>query len=1147
MKPLGDLCRRVLFCLCLLAGIIAVGAQDPGTDDESITPSSPSQTSIDNEQTATIPTTTSVSLEEVAASASVTLSGSRAPTTPAAPSSATGSSTTFFNTTIPEDQLPLEPVITPGWAVAGTILLGAGLAHALVGTRAASLHSFFSTAFLAGLGTTVLILYLMIPPVSNAVQGGYVAAAVCTGAVFGGLAVVFRDLAECLGCLLGGFCISMWLLTLGPGGLIPSISGKIVFIVIFTLAGSALYFSRWTRTYGLIACISFSGSTATVIGIDCFSRSGLREFWAYIWALNDKLFPPGAVTYPLTRGIRVELAITIILSIFGIVSQLKLWRLVRNRRNNGKEEPAETERDLREEEEDVGRQMEETISRERREWERVYGDGTANALAGSTDSGVGGMEGEKELQDSGRTLVSSTARPGSPAESPPNTVVPPPPSIERPGVQTIIAKDVGDGRVTVRVAEDDMPEGATLEAVEKRNGNCENVAASTERHSFQDTAGLPAVYPPFTIPVAKSDVDRSSAATFADEGDGFSIAAVAEEGYDGYAGHAQAKGFRTENLAETQSVISGSPKRSLSKHSATRHGGNNDEVGKRSEALARGSRGDIDSILANMDDTSSDGEVASIQERKSLKAEGSSEETVIPERARIASLRDELNEVIEDGSASPERTVTASPEPGASHRAITPGSPSSNAKHATGIENTAGDGEEKVSGSEQEQSSKAEDTGYTPVKTPESTASRPSVIASLTKGNLPPAFSHVALAYRTNEWAKHLSVAETPEPDALQLHEYAELASDAQEQPAPLDIIELQQTVENATPPPAVPRASSVLSNHATERRNSRISQSNSPEMGQSENQGTPHRLTSATLNRQSTLLAEAIAEEDEDALSHTAVMTPPTEAAWMAQSISTPSQINQRAPTSTPIPNTPAMSTPSYTRPQTLIGLREVLLRNRASATSARPEGNGSHIASEVTAGPTPVARPPSGVGDTRHHTALRLPHTATATYSSGELNLDDLPLSQRRVIIRQSGSLQNPIVVPTPTAEAASFDSHQPQRASQTNNATSEAIRQAKLANFRNSVAAELLASGATGVATVRRLGSGRGSPSVAAGDLQRNMELQRNILLTQKEAEGQRREQERLARERIDREFDDRMRRDGGALMEAHREAMRRLQRG
>ncbi|GAB1320745.1 hypothetical protein MFIFM68171_10955 [Madurella fahalii] len=1150
MRLWGSSCGRALLCLCLLAGLITVGAQNLGTEGESVTPSSPSRTSIDNGQTTTIPATASVSLEDISAGPSAAPSSSRSPTTPAAPSSTTESTATLFNFTIPEGQLPLEPVITPGWAVAGTILLGAGLVYALVGIRVTWLHTFFSTAFLAGLGTTVLILYLMTPPVGNAVQGAYVVAAVCTGAVFGGLAVVFQDLAECLGCLLGGFSLSMWLLTLGPGGLIPNISGKVAFIAVFTVAGFALYFSRWTRTYGLVVCISFSGATATVIGIDCFSRAGLREFWAYIWALNDRLFPLGAVTYPLTRGIRVELAITIILSVFGIVSQLKLWRLVKDRRNEGEGEPPEPERDMRSEEEDIGRQTEEIISRERREWERVYGDGTANALVGSTDSGVGGMEGEKELQDNGRTLVDSATRPESPAESPPDTVVPPQPLIETSGVQTIIAKDVGDGRVTVKVAEDDMPEGVTVEAAEKGNGQGENVSTSTARHSFQETVELPVVYPPFTIPVAKNDDDRSSAATFADEGDGFSNKAAAENGNDGTVRSAQTQDFRVDRLTKGWSTISGSPKGILSQHSMAHQGDDYNGIEERSEALAqptRESRDDIDSILANLDDTSSDGDVNAIQEWKSLKAKKTSEETMIAEHERTAPFRDEPDDVIDDSLESPEQTVRISPEPFATHHATAPGPPPGNAERVMEIGNIAGDREENVSSPEQAQSSKTEEPGDAPVKPPESTVSGPSATASLTRENLPPAFSHVALAYRTNEWAKHLSVAETPEPDALQLHEYAELSSDAQEQPASLDIIDLQQTAENATPPPAAPRASSVLPNlalhHGMVRSNPRTS--SYTEMGQPENKGIPHRPAPTML--QPTLLAETIAEEGDGA------MPPPTEAAWMAQSMGTPSQTNPRLPMSTPAANSPGRPTPQHGRPQTLMGLREALLRNRASATFARPEANGPYIAPEASPTPTPAARPPSGAGETRHYNGLPFPHTAT-THSSGELDLDDLPLSQRRMIIRRSNlnltpdpSLQNPIALPTPTAEAAAFDSHQPQRTSQINSAASEAIRQAKLANFRSSVAADLLASGALGAATARRSSNGRDFSSGATGNLQRNIELQRSILLTQKEAEGQRREQERLVRERMDREFDERMRRDGGALMEAHREAMRRLQRG
>ena len=65
-------------------------------------------------------------------------------------------------------------------------------------------------AYLTSLSVTVLIVYVMNPPVQDAIQGAYVTAAIITGCVIGGIAVVFPEVTEGLGCLLGGFCLSMW-------------------------------------------------------------------------------------------------------------------------------------------------------------------------------------------------------------------------------------------------------------------------------------------------------------------------------------------------------------------------------------------------------------------------------------------------------------------------------------------------------------------------------------------------------------------------------------------------------------------------------------------------------------------------------------------------------------------------------------------------------------------------------------------------------------------------------------------------------------------------------------------------------------------------------------------------------------------------
>ena len=176
-----------------------------------------------------------------------------------------------------------------------------GILFTLIGIKTKWLHISLSSAYLVNLAVTVLIVYVCHPPISNAVQGAYLVAIVITGLIFGGGSIIFPDVAEGLGCLLGGFALSMWFLVLTAGGLIKSTAGKAVFIACFMVAAFALYFSHWTRSYGQIGSISFAGATVVVLGIDCFSRAGLKEFWLYIWSEH---FPAAQLSISAAKLIR---------------------------------------------------------------------------------------------------------------------------------------------------------------------------------------------------------------------------------------------------------------------------------------------------------------------------------------------------------------------------------------------------------------------------------------------------------------------------------------------------------------------------------------------------------------------------------------------------------------------------------------------------------------------------------------------------------------------------------------------------------------------------------------------------------------------------------------------------------------------------
>lgn len=160
-----------------------------------------------------------------------------------------------------------------------------GLAFCLIGIKHQWLHVFLSAAYSTSLGVTVLIIYVMSPPVSDAIQGAYFVAALLTGLIFGALSLVFKEITEGLGCLIGGFCLAMWFMVLKPGGLVQSDPGRAILISVFSAVGLSLSFSQWTRNYGLILCTAFAGAMITVLGIDCFSRAGLKEFWIYVWSL----------------------------------------------------------------------------------------------------------------------------------------------------------------------------------------------------------------------------------------------------------------------------------------------------------------------------------------------------------------------------------------------------------------------------------------------------------------------------------------------------------------------------------------------------------------------------------------------------------------------------------------------------------------------------------------------------------------------------------------------------------------------------------------------------------------------------------------------------------------------------------------------
>ncbi|KAI9805154.1 MAG: hypothetical protein M1825_000988 [Sarcosagium campestre] len=1088
--------------------------------------------------------------EPESAPASASASGSAAKSDSPASTTATASETaamTQESASVPSDKdapeaipsdvavttdpnvLPLKPSITPGLSVAGVIMLLSGIGYTLVGIKERRVHIALSMAYLTSLAVTVLIVYVMNPPISNAIQGAYVVAAVLTGVIFGALSLVFTEVTEGLGCLLGGFCVSMWLLVLKPGGLLTSVAGKAALISAFTAAAYALSFSRYTRNYGLIVSTSFAGATVVILGIDCFSQAGLKEFWIYIWALNDKIFPLNTNTYPHTRGIRVEIAGVILIFLLGIVSQLKLWKMIKERREKKELDRLQDEQDLDKIETDVGRRVEATNDRERADWEAVYGNGEYKSRE-KADSGLG-----DELASTRKSSTSNSDAREQPNQS--HDVIElddmeqahetghPGPLVtgarDRPSVMVHVAEDeetrreIGverkpstsaDPAKSARSSVRDFGATFTLPSPSYDTSRGVDAQAGTmpKRNSARSSVPpAPEVVPlPFKVPTAEdanTEDGRSSVATFA-ESDHAVVRRKSKRASAASALNRLSRGSR------------GTPRHSLA-------------MSESSEALVVPHEEDdrASSVAATVDDLTDDQESLPSQSRGTPVPFGEDVEPsnghpgqTIRRVSSQSSIADVEPETPKDGvqrySLNRDGDVASVPRimgenQGGDSDATTPIGAETD---GFAVPPSSGSPQRKISTGSKMKASKS-------LKSVRSGAASEVLgrhsVTSL-NGQLPEHLSKVVMSYRTNEWAKHLDAAEKPALDEIKLPAYPSLqTSKKTEEPAPLDVEQLQQTADNAQLPP-LPRSVSQASVQAPPQPLLNRSVSNLSRMSLHEGQaGNLSRAASSGSMYQQSQLQRSTSQLSFKGSSPTASrlhgstsmpLHPLATAQRGIRSISTPA-LSEALTESATEESTPERSaawrtTPSPMPTSTLIGQRDSMMRNKYSSLSmynlaSLPE---SRMEQQIT------------------------PNDSASVYSASRASLalggsgddDDMPLAERKDLIQRQHQLQRPMSA----SQTQIFNSHQPARIPTVPDAQK---REHMLATWRASIQEDL---------TLNQL------PKAAT-------DARRAEMLAERQQKQQSQRQQAVVSTLRESQIDERMRR--GDLHDLHKEAMRRMQ--
>ncbi|RAO70780.1 uncharacterized protein BHQ10_006792 [Talaromyces amestolkiae] len=808
-------CHRVLsICLCVLFGIAADAAVHRRQDvltTSSLQNAQPTKQTTGSISTATGPSDTDSPNVSVTASTTMIdihtdISNPQPTLEPTLPNTVNG--------TLDVNALPIQPTITPSIGITGVVLMITGLAYNIIGIKNQWLHVFLSTAFLSSLSVTVLIEYVMSPPVSNAIQGAYFVAAFLTGLIFGALSLIFKELTEGLGCLLGGFCVSMWLLSLKRGGLLADSDTRGAFIGAFCVAFYALSFSSYTRPYGLIVSTAFAGSSIAVLGIDCFSRAGWKEFWLYIWGLNDNLFPFGTSTYPVTRGIRVELAVTVVVCLLGLLSQFKLWKLIRERRNKQEEALAEERRKKDEAEVELGRAIEEKKENDLVRWEAIYGD-KGNPTTTQTPAV------ETQPQTAPVELV----------EAPDNSVE----MVDLPATPLDMTENHGIAQEDNQKSDDAEKEAtAEQDKVEaSQNPDADSTCANDEpkAKNQDETAVLSAPHPPPVTPLPFR-VPNPGSRPVTGDGDAHSIQVI----IDDIDTASSANKRRSRLQSDSDEMLIPIPPASSTYSDKTI------EDSEDGSDLGDAQSVDIDDLeLPDTDRLDNESNDKTLQD-----AACSTETAVINPPPPVT---EEATNPLDAKSSVGRLDDQTEKVPSTKDTASTNGTEDTGLGIVTDKRRHTVDGATCIlskfeapslvqmtdSTSKPTQANTKEEKAeilVAPLSIPKSKSSsgkKEDLTSDIVK-KIPSHVSPVVMSYRTNEWAKHLSHADAPVPEPLENLADTErpISPELIEVAAPLNVEQLKQTALTASPPPlieasALPPPEEVVYNTA-ERSTSSIS-----------------------------------------------------------------------------------------------------------------------------------------------------------------------------------------------------------------------------------------------------------------------------------------------------------------------------------
>ncbi|KIJ68563.1 hypothetical protein HYDPIDRAFT_24823 [Hydnomerulius pinastri MD-312] len=327
------------------------------------------------------------------------------------------SPTTSASTSPSPTPIVLATQITPAFGVLGAILILTGLPSAFWGHK-----NRWTSFFLIGFYTLSLVCFVLIVkfgilpainPPNKTLQGMFVLACAIAGIMGGAFTIFFWKATKYFIGAWGGFAFGLWIQCFRDGGLITSVGLRWILYIACGVVAFVLCTIPKLHWHMLLLATAFVGSSAFILGVDCYTTAGLKEF--YVWNLGfSDIFPKytsNGIAFPVSQTMEIELGLIGAVALMGGAVQLRILRVLQRKLK----EIAEEQRRRDEEAELNASDRFAELSREKDEWENDHPALGMHARNGSGYSGTPLMKefptsGSNEARSSTFTLVGGRGR-----------------------------------------------------------------------------------------------------------------------------------------------------------------------------------------------------------------------------------------------------------------------------------------------------------------------------------------------------------------------------------------------------------------------------------------------------------------------------------------------------------------------------------------------------------------------------------------------------------------------------------------------------------------------------------------------------------------------------------------------------------------